>query len=73
MKFSIVVHYTVVKNDYQTNHTFVKDCEATDAAVCLSSHLNQLAADTDGIITGIQTIVKELSLKEYLKRIETNG
>jgi len=57
MKYLVDVKYKVVKTDYKTEHTSQKIYHAADAVMCLVSHLNQLVADTDGIIVDIQARV----------------
>lgn len=54
MKFSINVKYHVTKNGYTTGHESCKTYYADDAAICLVSHIQQIAADTHGAITDIQ-------------------
>jgi hypothetical protein len=53
MKFSIYIKYQVITNGYTTKHEARRTYHAADAAMCLSSFINQLAADTEGIITNI--------------------
>ena len=70
MKFQVIVRYEVVKNDYRTDHTSTKVYHAADAVVCLVSHLNQLAADTNGMIINVQANVIESSFNECKHEFE---
>ena len=60
MKYSVEIKYTVVEGDYQTEYTEQTIYHAADAVMCLVSHLNQLDAETNGIIVDIQASVKEV-------------
>lgn len=53
MKFSVTVEYHVSIAGYTTKHEMTKSCDAADAAMCLTSAVRQLAAETPGIITNI--------------------
>lgn len=53
MKFLINIKYQVTTADYTTKHAVTKSCDAADAAMCLTSAVRQLAAETPGIITNI--------------------
>ena len=57
MKFSINVKYQVVISGYATKHEVTKTYHAADAAMCLASHIRQLASVTPGLITNIQASV----------------
>lgn len=61
MKYSVEIKYIVVENDYQTEHMIQTIYSSADAVMCLIDHLNQLGAETNGIIVSIQASVKEIT------------